>query len=255
MDAAVLAHSELDLADVRIADASDHQIPYLLEKRPDVIGANVALVPDTAKTSARQSRYRLVLPFENLPAANVVLMTPARTFQRKISLELVRTASDPRSEPSTETLASLNWRHDDPESSAPPLSLALRSSLGTRTVMLIVDEGDNRPLPLSSARLQLPLYRLRFFYPPNGKLRLLYGQTGLGPARYDLELLAPRLSSLSTHELTLDQEPGPAAAGLPEKNSIQIRVFWAALIIAVVVVLALLARLLRSEMPQKHRTN
>ena len=133
---------------------------------------------------------------------------------------------------------------------APPLILALRPSLGTRTVMLTVDEGDNQPLTLSSVRLQLPFYCLRFFYPANGKLRLLYGQAGLEAGRYDLELLAPRLVSLSSRELTLDQESTPSA--LPEKNSVQTRVFWAALIIAVVVVLALLVGLLRSEMPGEH---
>ena len=119
--------------------------------------------------------------------------------------------------------------------------------------MLTVDEGDNQPLTLSSVRLQLPFYCLRFFYPANGKLRLLYGQAGLEAGRYDLELLAPRLVSLSSRELTLDQESTPSA--LPEKNSVQTRVFWAALIIAVVVVLALLVGLLRSEMPGEHHAS
>jgi hypothetical protein len=255
MDAAVLAHSQEDLSDVRISDESEHQIPYLLEKNSDVIALNVPLLSDKAKSSAHQSRYRLVLPFENLPAANVMLVTPERTFQRKISVEVERTAFDPRSEPSVETLTSVTWRHDDPDSVTAPLTLALRPSLGTKNVTLIVDEGDNRPLALGSARLQLPLYRLRFFYPANGKLRLLYGQAGLAPARYDLQLLAPRLVSLPSHELTLDPEATASGAGVSENNSIQTRVFWAALIVAVLVVLALLVRLLRSEMPEKHRAN
>jgi hypothetical protein len=252
LDAAVLAHSEADLSDIRIADAGDHQIPYVIEKRPDPMALNVPLIPDnTAKTSAHQSHYRLALPFENLPAANVVLMTPEKTFQRQITLELARTASNSRSEPSSETLTSMSWRHDDPDSATPPLILALRPSLGTSTVMLTVDEGDNQPLTLSSARLELPLYRLRFFYPANVKLRLLYGQAGLEAARYDLELVAPRLVSVSSRELTLDPESTPPT--VPEGNPVQTRVFWAALVIAVVVVLALLVRLLRSEMPGEHR--
>ena len=76
-----------------------------------------------------------------------------------------------------------------------------------------------------------------------------------GPARYDLELLAPRLVSLSSHELTLDQETASSTIGLPEKNSVQTRLFWVALIIAVVVVLGLLVRLLRTEMPGTPRAN
>jgi hypothetical protein len=207
LDAAVLAHSEADLSDIRIADVGDHQIPYLIEKRPDPIALNVPLIPDnTAKTSAHQSHYGLVLPFENLPAANVVLMTPEKTFQRQITLDLSRTTSNSRSEPSSETLTSVSWRHDESDRAPPPLILARRPSLGTRTVMLTVDEGDNQPLTLSSARLQLPLYRLLFFYPANGKLRLLYGPSriGSGPLRSG----TPRAATSEPFKPRTDFGPG-----------------------------------------------
>jgi hypothetical protein len=245
LDAAVLAHSAPDLSDVRIADASDHQIPYLLERRPTPLALNVPLIPETEKPSPKQSRYRLVLPFENLPGAKLVLSTSERTFQRKVSIEVAREASDPRAEPSSEKLASAEWRHDDPESPAPALTLSIRPSIGTNRVSLVVDEGDNHPLALSGARIELPFYRLRFFYPSNGQLRLLYGQDGLSAPRYDLELLAPRLVSLSSHELILT--PENSANATSPKSPIQARVFWAALALAVLIILGLLVRLLRSE--------
>jgi hypothetical protein len=245
LDAAVLAHSAPDLSDVRIADASDHQVPYLLESRPNPLVLNVPLIPEKEKSLPKQSRYRLVLPFENLPGANLVLSTSERTFQRKVSIEVAKETSDPRAEPSYETLASAEWRQDDPETPASALMLSLRPSLGTNRVTLIVDEGDNQPLALSGARIELPFYRLRFFYPANGRLRLLYGQDGLSAPRYDLELLAPRLVSLSSRELTLDSENSTNVTS--PKSPIQAWLFWAALALAVLIILGLLVRLLRSE--------
>ena len=145
-----------------------------------------------------------------------------------------------------ESLASATWRHNDPETAAPPLTLSLRPSLGVTSATLDVDEGDNHPLAMGTPRLELPLYRLRFFYPGNGKLTLLYGNETLSSPRYDLELLAPRLVGVSSRELALDPENRAPTA--PE-NKIPAKVFWAALIVAVLAVLALLVRLLRSENP------
>ncbi len=98
---------------------------------------------------------------------------------------------------------------------------------------------------MTGARLELPFYRVRFFYPKDGKLTLLYGQDGMAAPHYDIELLAPRLVGAATRELVLDKEDAPSAA--LDNKSIQGRIFWGALILAVGVILFLLARLLRSE--------
>ena len=88
LDAALLAHSRPDLADLRIADASNHQIPYLLERREDELTVDLPpLVRDVASTPAR-SQYRLTLPFENLPAARLVLITMEKLFQRNVSVQV-----------------------------------------------------------------------------------------------------------------------------------------------------------------------
>ncbi len=251
LDAAVLAHSPASLADLRIADGTDHQIPYLLERCEDVLSLNlpplVKEAPQEKKAAAPQSHYRLTLPYPNLPSPKLVLTTTDRVFERTVSFEISRPAADAGSrrsaEPNVEILAEAHWRHSDPETPAPPLIVELRP-LSTTTLTVVVDEGDNSPLPLSAVRLELPLYRMRFFYPAGAKLTLLYGQNGLPAPRYDLALLAPRLVGVSSREAALDQENAAPAA--PEKGATQTRVFWAALIGAVVVLLALLVRLLRS---------
>ncbi len=231
LDAAVLAHTQPNLSDLRIANDSGLQVQYLLERCEGVLSLDLG-APAAAKTDARpeknpppgvRSRYTLTLPFETLPESKLVLTTSERVFDRTVSLQVTHPQRDQRSEPSVETITETRWRHTDPETVAPPLNIDLRS-LGVKTLTLVVDEGDNRPLPLSGARLDLPLYRMRFFYPANAKLTLLYGQALAAP-RYDLELLAPRLVGVSSRELALTQEN--AAPPAPEKTASATRLFWA----------------------------
>jgi hypothetical protein len=111
--------------------------------------------------------------------------------------------------------------------------------------MLIVDEGDNSPLQISGPKLYLPTYRLRFIRRSDDDLWLMYGRQGLAAPRYDLALLAPRVLGARVPEVGLSEvaEELPAATG----GRIGTFVFWGALILALVVLLALVARLLRRE--------
>ena len=142
------------------------------------------------------------------------------------------------------TLLETTWRHSDPDAPTPPLALQLPAS-GRDRVYLLVDEGDNQPLPISSAELLLPTFRLRFFRPATQDLTLLYGRTDLGPPRYDLALLAPRLVGTVAAEVSLDPE-GAAATTTAAANP-QGRIFWGALVGAVLVLLVLIARMLGKE--------
>jgi hypothetical protein len=60
-------------------------------------------------------------------------------------------------------------------------------------LLVIVDEGDNAPLPITSARALLPAYRLRLFRAADARLRVAYGRTDLSRPHYDLALLAAQL--------------------------------------------------------------
>ncbi len=98
-------------------------------------------------------------------------------------------------------------------------------------------------MPIQSVRLELPLYRLRFYYPAGGALTLLYGQDRLNAPEYDLALLAPRLVGMTSKELSLAN----SASAATSNSQLETRLFWAALIIAVLGILAMLARLLRKS--------
>lgn len=236
LDAAVLAHSRPGLADVRLADGEGHQVPYLLETRDEPLMVGLGLEPASDGTSG-VSWYRLTLPYPGLPTSRLVLATRARVFERRVVVEEAPVEAGRTEE--LRQLAAGRWRHVDPETPAPALVLELPALSGD-AMMVMIDDGDNSPLPLEPPKLLLPAWRLRFFGGQEG-LALFYGQPGLAAARYDLALLAPRLVGAAAHEI----EPGPEVETGTTPARRESLVFWGALIAAVAALLVLLARLLR----------
>lgn len=242
LDETVLAHSRLD--DLRIVDAEGRQIPYLRERSPDPLIVELrgpALSEDDSdpRDPRRRSRYPLDLLYGTLPSSRLIVNTAADVFERTVHVEGERSR---RGEARWST-APVIWRDPLPGTPAPPLEVELPANPG-ETVYLVVDEGDNSPLPLSRPRLHLDTWTLRFFH-PGGKLKLLYGRRDLEEPRYDLSLMAAQLDPARAREVTLAPEPptewsnGPV--GVPRG------LFWGALVAAVAVLLLVLARLVREE--------
>ena len=46
-------------------------------------------------------------------------------------------------------------------------------------MLVVVEEGDNEPLPIATARALLPAYRIRLFRAPDARLRVAYGRADL----------------------------------------------------------------------------
>jgi hypothetical protein len=251
MDGAVLAHSrgpEWRFADVRIVDSSNRQIPYVLEHRDEPLVVDVPLqsadpgVPELPKVPARaRSTYKLGMPYSTLPASQIVLQTSARVFQRRVQLGARRAADQRRRDPWLDVLASAMWTHADNTAATPPLTLSM-SAQEAIDLWLTVDEGDNAVLPLTSARLLLPSYRLRFYRPGTGALRLVYGRSDLTAPQYDLALLAPEVMGVEAREISALPESGAAAEPV---SFVSRRAFWIFLSLSVLVLLALIVRLAR----------
>ena len=253
LDAGVLAHSAgpgSGFADLRVVDSSDRQIPYIVEQAAEPLSLDVAVEKTAAPktlTAVRpgSSVYRVKYPVDGLPPARLVLSTPARVFDRHVTVVEEREPDSVHRDSWIDTIADASWVQADPDKAAMPLTLSLRPPRAA-AVLVIVDEGDNTPLPLGQARLLLPAYRIRLFRAANASLRVAYGRADLSRPQYDLALLAPQVLGTPATDVTL--EPEAAAGTIPTAVAIMSpRLFWAALAIAVVVLLGLIARLLRKD--------
>jgi len=247
LDAAALAHSRV--VDVRIATADGRQVPYLLERLDAPL---TVTLPALRKAEGDQPRlepaaggarsvYRLRMPAAGLPPSQLVLRTASRVFDRSIRVVgIPESHRRERREVRASTIATARWEHADPASVSPPLTLDL-PRLGSEDAWLVVDEGDNQPLPLDEPKLLLPAYRLRFVRETEAPLFLLYGRDDLAAPRYDLALLAPRLLGSEANEVRPASETPPRPGGMQSSTGL----FWGALVLAVGVLLALVVRLIK----------
>ena len=254
LDAAVLSHSRGpsgNFGDVRVVDEQGNQVPYLIERRAEPISLDLAAEPAAPQvralreaTGGNRSIYAITLPYPNLPDPRLVIETSDRVFRRTLQVGVERPPDRRQREMWFDVLATPVWQHADQGTAAPPLEIPIAPGEGT-DVLLIVEEGDNRPLPITAVRLLLPSWRLRFFGPAV-PLRLIYGKRDIAAPAYDLALLAPAVMGSEALEISAAPEESstssPAAVLSP-------RVFWIALGAAVLVLLGLIVRLISSAAP------
>ncbi|HEX4468821.1 MAG TPA: DUF3999 family protein [Gemmatimonadaceae bacterium] len=243
LDAAALAHGSL--ADIRIAAAGGRQVPFLVERLDEPLSVALPALErvKSARDPASRSHYLIHLPYAGLPGSRLVLGTDARVFDREVAVEMLPSAEDDtRARGRSITIAQSPWQHTQPELPAPALTIGL-PPLRVADLSLVIDEGDNAPLPIRDATLLLPAYRLRFFRDGHTPLMLLYGRPDLAAPRYDLTLVAPRLLGATAQDVV----PGPEQGSPNVTGVTPTVVFWGALALAVLVLVVLIARLLRPD--------
>lgn len=254
LDAAALAHSRID--DVRILDAQGRQVPYLLERlgEPTVVPlaalaavkARTDVDPRTLADAASWTWYRLSLPLAGLPEATLRLRTPTRVFERAITVITRELPRDALPQWAGDHAVRASWTHADPESATPPIEIALGPQrLASDSLFVLVNDGDNGTIPLVGAELLLPAFRLRFFRQSDVPLTLVYGREDLPAPRYDIQLIAPRLLDAPAVDVTAAAEQQDS--GVPSRTPQLL--FWVVLSAAVLVLLALVARLVRASPP------
>jgi hypothetical protein len=256
IDAPVLAHSRgpaRRFEDVRIVNAASRQVPYLIERLEEplpfvlTLEAATSRVPDLAAGPGRRSIYRIRLPYRTLPDSTLVLTTSAGLFRRTVTVGMERPPDRQRRDYYFEPLGTRVWQSVNRAAAPPELTLDLHR-LETDALTVVVDEGDNSPLPLREARLLLPSYRLRFYRPAATDLQLVYGRDDLSAPQYDLALLAPIVMGADALEIVAGPETSsmavPDAAGLTSPWF-----FWAFLGAAILILMAVLFRLVRQTGP------
>lgn len=254
LDAAVMAHSGASprrLRDVRVVDRAGMQIPYLLERHDEPLIVETPIerrgLPEGVQAGSKKSTsYAIHPPFPDLPNARLVLTTRARVFQRSVTLGTIVKASD-RLPSRFVPLNANEWVHADEGAAAPSLMFPLPEK-APGDLFLIVEEGDNQPLPIEKATILMPAYSIRLFRRPSLPLRLIYGSDTVGAPQYDLQLLAPQVLGRSAEEVSAGPERALGASGNDSSTElVSPIVFWSALGVTVVVLLGLVVRLMKSE--------
>jgi len=219
LDSHVLLRSQ-ELRDVRIVDAKSNQVPYLV-------------VPLAATHEGKQSVYRLALPYESLPnGTELELTTSAGVFERDVVLRRPLDESRGRE---AEVIGRVGWK------STPSLRTSLTSG---RAIEIVVDEGDNAPLPILSAKLRLLSFALRFVS-PGTSLTLVYGNSSLAAPRYDLALVSSQILGQPARSIALTNAPPMELQ--EEETHREPRFFWIAIGVAVAVLLLVLGRLISAK--------
>jgi hypothetical protein len=240
LDADVLARSR-ELADVRLVDSHGRQVPFIVERRDEPLVINVN-VGQRRNAGENVSAYSLRLPYPTLPrGSRLVLTTNAGVFERGVVLH--ETLPDSRDR---RVLGRAFWRHADPDHAAPPVTFELPTRV-SRSIELTINEGDNAPLPLASAKLLLPAHALRFHH-PGSPLTLIYGNPEAAAPRYDLALLAPRLFREPAQQVFF---ANPVTPGQTDDGGVQRHFFWIAIAAVALLLMLLLARLLGGLTPSE----
>ena len=245
-----------DLADVRLADDSGRQVPYILE--PDAARECVTLAverlgdaSDRQERRAHLSRYLLRTPIaEDHGSALLPLRALSLTFTDAFFQRCARVTAGPRPGARAGRLQTIFAgelvRGPGEEG---PIEVALDGRrVGELT--LEIDEGDNAPLTLSAAQGVLSVPRLVFKARP-GSYRLLLGNLQADAPRYDLATLRHEVLCYSARVATAGPlEVNPAyRRGVSEyfRATPPTLLLWGVLIVAVAALLWLTLRILRAE--------
>ena len=122
------------------------------------------------------------------------------------------------------------------------------STVGHKTIKVIIDNGDDLPLKIKSARLQQLEHRLYFDAPASAQLTLYYGDEKLGPPVYDYAKLFLLAKDPAAAQLGAEQA-NAAFTGRPDERPWTERhpaVLWIAIVAAVLILGAIALRSIKT---------
>jgi len=242
-DAALL---RADLADLRVVGGDGRQWPYLWSA--DARRSDVPLQLTPERADRRRSRYGLALPAAPLRVESVTLRSDVPYFDRAYRM-LARDAEG------RERVAAQGRLVKQPLRPR-PVEVAL-SGEPVHGLALVVDDGDDAPLPLAAGTAQVLLPEL-FLVAPAGRYTLLLGNPDVAAPRYELERVREIVLAASSRPVEAGAlAPNPAYSlrarlGGEDGPSGLLRtgLVWGALLVAVAVLVALTLRLVQQTPPR-----
>lgn len=241
LHAADLAALRPDLADLRVVNDNNLQVPFLIDR--DFGEERVPLKVRKEAAAEHRSRYNLgpaeTLPGDTAPRVSRIEIEVSDAFFERPARLLYSTNQAQREAPFSFTLTR------KPPSSGP---LGLGTSAPLEAMTLEIDDGDNAPLDLRSAVAIVRVPRIVFKAAPES-LRLLLGNRGAAAPRYDIAGLRSELlaySAIAAHAGALAENQG-ARPGLFSGFEAAPRgaLVWAAIIVAIIALVALTMKTLK----------
>jgi hypothetical protein len=233
-----------DLGDVRIVDAQDRQVPYVLSADAGEARAELTRTPEPRP---RVSRYRLTFSALGdprplaLPLLAVELLIRDTFYSRTSRLM----ASAPEGgEPRLLASGTLQRHAQD------AAGLHILTLTGERLPELIleIDDQDNSPLGIERVSGVLRAPRLAFKLTPGEGYRLLLGDPDTEPPHYDIETLRQSVLDYAALPAQLSKlEPNRAYRARASDYLLHApptALLWGSLLLAVAVLLGITIRLL-----------
>ena len=224
-----------DASSLRIVDGGGLQVPYVFEdgahRVRQTIGFDVV-----RKASHTVVRVGGLDVRERIDAIAISVGGPAY-FARDVAV--VEDVRDARGVTEQRVLGTAHWERRPDEHKA-PYRIALASPR-EGTVQIDIDDGDNSPLTIESAALEILRRRIDFVFERGDAFRMLSDNPEALPPRYDLALLATAVLASPALPATLG-----AVAEAPSAKQPASRWFWVAVVVAGGLVSLALARTLRS---------
>jgi hypothetical protein len=234
---ALIAAAREDLADLRVVDGASRQWPFVLVR--DAGQEAIALRVEGPRVAGGSSSWTLVPPVSPAVVSGITLRVDRESFDRGYRL---LGSVDGHDAPLA--AGRLTRRGDQP----PEITVTLpRRRVAELT--LVVDDGDEAPLPLSAARASSPVAELRLVAPAGG-YTLLLGDAGARAPRYEIAGVRDRV--LAAHAGTAELgplAPNPAYASPKAADPRHSYALWLVMGLAVVALGALTLRLSGSPDP------
>ena len=245
LDPEVLAHALPDQRDTRIVRA-ERQIPFLLERtsisRP--IHLNAAAANNPKKPTV--SRWSLKMPHAALPITRFVCTSSSPLFQREMRIS--EEVTDERGDKFPRELGRATW-DQTPPTGKHDFVIEFKARPQSDTLFLDTDNGDNPAIELREFRCYYPVTRVVFKAVPDPAqpVWIYYGNREASAPHYDLNLVAGEL--LRAERFTVvptNEENFPSkTAHVGEMLTGSARyIFWAALALVVIALLAIISRFL-----------
>ena len=248
LDPELLARSQPDQGDIRIV-RGEYQLPFIFQRtslsRP--ISLNGAAANDPKKPAL--SRWSVKLPQPGVPITRLVCTSSSPLFHRQ--MRLWEEVTDERGDKFASELGRATW-DQTPNSPKRDLIIELNARPNSDTLFLETDNGDNPAIELRDFRGFYPVTRVVFKATPDPAqpVWLYYGNPDATAPRYDLTLVAGEL--LKADRTTVapgtgeNLSPKSAFVGKTLTGSTRY-MFWGALALVVIVLLATMSRFLPKQ--------